>query len=568
MMNKYEKLLNEWCEYLLSMQRDDGGFNCEADEMIHGRADNAIFPLVCEYKLTGDKQFLSGAEKLLNFRKLFAHNDGAVQNDFSSEWKGITTFSAINLYKTLSNFRGILPKNFKDEIEECFKASAEWVHKNIMFDFRANINYYAAASTVNAMYGEHFNDKKYTDRAEELLDYCLQHFTENGLLTGEGQPHNFRTEKGCAPIDIGYNVEESLPCLVDTAKILGKRTALKSLALHAKNLLEFMLPDGGWDNSFGARNNKWTYYGSRTSDGCIAAFNELGKINSIFFEAAERTFEILKKSTVDGKLYGGMFYKENGQSPCVHHTFCHACALADAICSGMTEPLKRQTLPCDINDFSCKYYPEIDTYKIHAGNWIATITGYDFSTYTYGRGAAHSSGGSLSLLYHKNYGPVIAGTVYDYKLTEQNNMQLPTENVKHATLIPRVEYEKYGRKYATCLDGNAEINVTKSANNITAKVKSKFVCIEEKTIENENLFAEFIYEFSNDSIVICVTVNEQISDIKFVIPIIKNTAKVLTDNRCKKENVFFLTGGFAADEYTFPMSQIHNNTLKITLFFE
>ena len=26
--------------------------------------------------------------------------------------------------------------------------------------------------------------------------------------------------------------------------------------------------DGGWDNSFGTRNNKWTYWGNRTSDGC------------------------------------------------------------------------------------------------------------------------------------------------------------------------------------------------------------------------------------------------------------------------------------------------------------
>ena len=32
------------------------------------------------------------------------------------------------------------------------------------------------------------------------------------------------------------------------------------------------LPDGAWDNSFGTRNYKWSYRGSRTSDGCAAGY--------------------------------------------------------------------------------------------------------------------------------------------------------------------------------------------------------------------------------------------------------------------------------------------------------
>ena len=41
----------------------------------------------------------------------------------------------------------------------------------------------------------------------------------------------------------------------------------------AKSHLAFLLPDGGLDNSMGSRSCKWTYWGSRTSDGCLAAFN-------------------------------------------------------------------------------------------------------------------------------------------------------------------------------------------------------------------------------------------------------------------------------------------------------
>lgn len=562
MMNRYEKLLNEWCLYLLKMQRDDGGFDCEADEMIHGRADNAVFPLVYEYAHTGDMRFLIGAKKLMQFRKNFEHDDGSVQNDYTSQWKGITVFSAINLYKTLIYFGEVLPKDFRQEIENCFTKSAQWVHENIKEGFHSNINYYAAASTVNAMYGKYYSEKKYSNHAKNLFDYCMKNFTENGLLSGEGQPHNFRTEKGCAPVDIGYNAEESLPCLVDTAVILGDESVLKKLSEYAEKLLEFMLPDGGWDNTFGARNNKWTYYGSRTSDGCIAAFTELGKINPIFSEAAERTYEILRKCTADGRLYGGMYYKENNQPACIHHTFSHAVALADALCIGIKSDSERQALPCDKENFGYMYYPEIDTYKIHAGKWFATVTGYDFSTYTYPRGAAHSSGGALSLLYHKNCGPVIAGTVYDYKLTEQNNMQLPENGVEHSTLIPCAEYEKNGIRYATCLDGNAEIFVTEKENNISVEVKSKFVCVEEKHAENENIFAEFLYEFYEEKIEIFVSVSEEESDIKFVLPIIENRAEIETENKYKKRKIFFLTGGFSADEYTFSANQKLNIKIK------
>ncbi|MCQ2480022.1 MAG: hypothetical protein MJ120_05215, partial [Clostridia bacterium] len=254
-MNKYKCLLKEWCDYLVSRQRDDGGFSCEACETIHGRADNAIFPLIYMFSETGDCRYLLTAQKLLLFRKNFEHSDGAVQNDYGSEWKGITVFSAINLYKTLHFFAEVLPEKFRKNLEEKFRNSCNWVYENVVDGFRANINYYAAASAVNAMCGEYFGEEKFTIRAKNLLNYCMKNFTENGLLTGEGQPHNFTTEKGCFPVDIGYNLEESFPCLVDTAEILNDEKILKKLSAYGKEFLMFMLPDGGWDNSFGSRNN-------------------------------------------------------------------------------------------------------------------------------------------------------------------------------------------------------------------------------------------------------------------------------------------------------------------------
>ena len=47
------------------------------------------------------------------------------------------------------------------------------------------------------------------------------------------------------------------------------RLARLAVATSLRAHLEFMLPDGAWDNSWGTRNYKWTYWGSRTSDGTV-----------------------------------------------------------------------------------------------------------------------------------------------------------------------------------------------------------------------------------------------------------------------------------------------------------
>ncbi|HCJ01796.1 MAG TPA: hypothetical protein DHV31_02770 [Clostridiales bacterium] len=565
MADKYKTLLIQWCDALLRSQitneKDEcfGGFSCESCGFPHGRADNAIYPFLCAYDITRDQKYIKGAEALLHFRKRLLDDKGAVQNDFTSEWKGITAFSAIGLLKSLSYFESIIPLSLKEQIEHCAIESARWVHENMVIGFPAYVNYYCAAALVNALYGERYGDKAYSKSAKQLLDYCLKLFTPNGLLAGEGKPHDDRSKKGCLPIDIGYMAEESMPCLIHAAAILHDDESLCTLSGHAKKMLDFLLPDGGWDNSFGVRNNKWTYYGSRTSDGCIGAFTLLGKTDPLFAEAAERTFEILKKCTLNGLLHGGMQYEENAQPPCIHHTFCHAAALADAIHEGIKETTKHASLPCDAKGVWYKYYPELNTYKVRAGSYLATLTGYDYVMHTYRRGAAHASGGTLSLLYKDGTGAMIAGSVYDYQQTEPNNMQAPTDRVKHATLLPRAEYVKDGVKYATCLDLDAQITLRSEENAITALVKAKLCSLQEQCQE-ETPCVEFVYRFTPQGVTI--TARGTNESVNLILPVIKGSGELITNNRFTKRSVFFLTGGFAADEYTFPLSQEVTVTLK------
>ena len=70
MADKYQQLLIEWCDALVRAQITDkkdeyyGGFACKSCGFCHGRADNAVYPLVCAYAFTGKKRYLFAAERL------------------------------------------------------------------------------------------------------------------------------------------------------------------------------------------------------------------------------------------------------------------------------------------------------------------------------------------------------------------------------------------------------------------------------------------------------------------------------------------------------------------------
>ena len=64
---------------------------------------------------------------------------------------------------------------------------------------------------------------------------------------------------------------------------------LEFLTHSLREHLEFMLPDGAWDGSFSSRSYKWSYWGSRTSDGCQGAYGLMADRDPIFGEAAYKT---------------------------------------------------------------------------------------------------------------------------------------------------------------------------------------------------------------------------------------------------------------------------------------
>ena len=556
--NIYEKLLKEYCDGLISVQYTGedkafrGGFWCRACKMIHGRSPDAVYPFAIMYKKTGQRKYLDAAMMAFEYGETMLCSDGSLYNDSQANWRYTTVFQAISVFETLHSIGNLLSKVEKERMLERAKGMAEWLYCNLDETSRPNINYCATNSLALQYAGMFFNEEKYLRQAKHLAQYAYRHFTENGLFYGESKNHDAYSPLKCRSVDIGYDLEESIPALVKYARLAKDEKALSYLAEKLLQMTDFILPDGGLDNSFGCRNNKWTYWGSRTSDGCSPAYLILADRNPIFAEVAYRNTELLAKCSKNGFLYGGPHYERHGEYPCVHHTFEHANALAFAV-----EEIEEKYLtpaPCalPVEKDWFKFYPEINTYKFARGNYNATITGYDFDLPFSG----HASGGTLTMLYGKNVGPMIAGSVTDYVLVEPTNMQQVLDVKKHRSLVPRLikaENENYSSSNYTHM--RMWDKVEKDAVEVFVKtgLSTKEDCCLDCSIDIQ-------YRLNEDGLSMSVL---NAKGTKFLLPLIAGKVEVQKGTVEKEEEIFFLTGGFIANEITILPNENGEITFRI-----
>lgn len=544
-----EELLEGWCGRLLRLQvkgygaPHDGGFLCPACSVIHGRADNAFYPFMFLFKRTGASEWRDAALAVFRWHERVLRPDGAAYNDLNSLWTGITTFSAIGYAKALRHCGDAMDDDLRKRVEERFRAEASWVYEQfrIPAKIRTNINYNAAAACVFAMYGAIFNNDAYRAEARRAFNYCLARASDNGFIAGEAGSHDAATARGCRYIDFGYNIEETLPCLAEAADALGDQALLKRAAAVMRAQLEFMLPDGAIDNSIGTRNIKWTYYGSRTSDGCLGALTLLRDFDPVFREAARRHFALLAACSRDGFLYGGRRCRKLGIPPCTHHSLCHAVALADAIQYGFGTPAmayRDLPLPCEEPPVHCRHYPELDTFKVAIGPFQATVTAHDATSQSFRNGMSHPSGGTLSLLYHRDAGALVAGSTYAYDLVEPLNMQLPSSALPHAPLLPRIEMRVDGRRYASCLETD-----------VTMRGEVADHCV---TVSVHAMKYDIAYTFGEKTVGIEVAIHAgpDAKDPVFVLPVVSGSCQVETRNASTVREIHWLPGGFKATEHT------------------
>ncbi len=532
--NPYFELLRDWSDGMLKLQVNqpmgpgiEGGLMCPSCSRIHGRCFDAVYPLMTMADLTGEKKYLDAAIKLQAWADHVVRPDGGWGNDpIITTWEYTTVFSVIGLGEAILHHGHLLDaETLKDWTGQLRRAS-DWVYANLAFDNKPVINYPVSAAGALAVAGEVLKDKKYTKRARELAHEAITYFSEeNDLLYGEGIPYRGVTANGSRPIDIGYNVEESIPNLLLYAEITHDAKVKEVLVKALKSHLDFMLPDGAWDNSWGSRNYKWTYWGSRTSDGCQAGYGILGNEYPEFAEASLRNLELLKECTTDGVLYGGPHYVDRGILPCIHHTFCHAKALATVLNSGAKVPEERIELPREMAD-GIKEYKEIRTWLAAKGPWRSTFTINDWVTEDYT--VANASGGALTLLWHEKIGPVLASCLIGVTNREPTNIQMNFDTVQLSP-TPMLKMEIDGETYYSVKDFDAQIKSEDTGDALLVTVTGKLVNKDQQEPKNAKIDYKFDYRFSTDFVEITLntSVNGTVKDMEYLLPVISKSDESL-----------------------------------------
>lgn len=549
--NALSALLRQWCDALVKHQicapddpTQDGGLLCPACGRIHGRCADAVAPLLCMAERTGDEAYLHTARRLFAWGENMLCADGSIRNDAGSDWRGVTVFQAIALHDALARHGHLLRENERAAWMLRLRRMGDWLFENLAVGAHAYINYYAANACAMALLGRLFCETSYLSRAKELADYCFSHVSGNGLLFGEGSPHDAQTKKGCFSIDAGgYNAEESLPCLTRYAETMRDTDALMRCRALWRAQLHWMLPDGAWDDSVGTRAFKWTYWGSRTSDGCQDALFALGKDEPVFAEAAWRNFLLLRACTHDGLLFGGPDLKQHGDAPCIHHTFCHAKAIAGALDAGLTG-FERVPLPAD-DPPALRFYPESDTFRIACGGWRADVTGYDADN----RRAPHASGGAVSLLWNCRCGAVIACGMVDYALAEPFNQQRPLDENEQRSPCPRIETTAKGKRYGQHYDFGAILTAAEADSGVTVRANACLCDTEHRPLADGA--CTLLYTMTTQGLRIEGSI-PAVRNARYILPILSPQVRVnvLQGALCgEPEPVFCLSPGFAGREF-------------------
>ncbi len=530
-----EQLTRQWAKALIALQVTDkadvnnyGGIFCPADKIVHGRCADAIYPFFRLAEQTKDSRYIDSAMLLYHWMEnRVSQPDGSWLNEpVKGAWKGITVFTTIGLAEMLKNHGELAGTKFKNEVIERLRKAGDFIYNNFSINY-GNINYPISGSYALSLLGTLLDIPKFKTKGRELAHNALPFITpKDGFISGEGGPYDKPSPKGCFSVDLGYNVEESLPSLVLYSKLTNDDEVLTAVIRSLKTHLEFMLPDGGWDNSWGTRNFKWTYWGSRTSDGCQAAYTLLADHDPRFYKAALKNTQLLQQCTKDGLLYGGPHYVSHQVPACVHHTFCHIKALTTILDHQHIKPktpVRTITLPREAA-YGARFFNDIQTWLIAKGKYRATITGYDRE---YKDKNGHATGGAITMLWHEKTGPILAASMNEYQLIEVNNMQ-PDTDLLSMPLTPRIELKTDNSLYMNISDLAAKIEVENTSDTIRVKTWSKLVNRDQQSPSSGEIKCRVDYIFSDKKVTIQFQYDKTVhSDVKIILPIIsKSTEEV------------------------------------------
>lgn len=435
-----------------------GALECHHCGILHTRAAEAIFPMVVMFQETGDERHLLAARKLASWLIRLQEADGSWK-ETPEEWTGTTTDQLLMLVLAYEKIADRLPAEERAAWLRSIGGAADYLAEAMTPEF-ASINYCATTTASLAAAHRVVPNPRYLERARALAHDVVARMDEDGMLDGEGgKCHGIKMG-----IDLGYSLEMSLWGLAYYARLTGDTEVGDIVRAALRTHLFFIYPDGSMDGSWGIRSNKWTTYGSGTSDGCQVLFMLHADEDPVHPSAAYWNLEFLRTNIRDGLVdYGPHHARVLKGPPCIYPTFAKAKNLAMAM-QFETQPLRPLVpLPTQRPGWQ-RHFQTVDVVATRTAAFMGTVTAYGYKDIAKGADSKYMfrpSGGSMSYLWLEGHGMLQASSQTEYHRWEP--MHFPAaEGVK--PLTPRIEYTN-GEVFFTNLfefDGQLEAGSSES----------------------------------------------------------------------------------------------------------
>lgn len=460
------RLLRAWGESLLSLQIREpihslqGALLCPACARVHGRCGDAIYPFMHLARSTGEERWVRAAEDLFNWAEArVSPGDGSWMNDLESGWWGTTVFGAIALGQALRYHNDLLPSATGAVWLKRLEAAVGFINRSFTLN-TGNINYPASAPAALALGAQLCKRPEWLPRAQELAHAVLDRYVSpQGFIWGEGSRKG-PSPRGVFAVDLGYNIDESLPNLALYAELTGDIRVLAAVADGYRMHLSFLLPDGGWDAGWSTRQFKWMWWGSRTSDGCLPGLVLMARRDPTCAAAVGTVLGGLENATHDGLLHPGYHHARRGMHACAHHTMCYAKGLAFLLDQPM--PLPPHAAPPPVKD-DARSYPDLGVTLLRQGPWRASFSVSDIGYNDHPTGAVRTlyppCGGSCTLLWHDALGPLLSSSMIDYQLREPYNMEPAHREQDRYPLTPEAVMQRGTSSWRSVRDTQATLTV-------------------------------------------------------------------------------------------------------------
>ncbi len=478
---EYLTTLGDLCNALLERQLtresdpDRGAIRCTHCNVMHTRASEAVYPFSVMYKATKDARYLQAAISTSDWLMKQQQPDGSWK-ETPEEWKGTTTDQLLMLLLSYDIIGNDLGRYRRDKWTTSMKKAAGYLAAVMKPEF-ASINYVATTSATLAKAGWMFNDTSLLRKAAQLARRTIAKMDDDGFINGEGG----RSHGNKLGVDLGYDMEMSLWGLGLYARYTGDTLVNGYVKRSVKNHLYFIYPDGSLDASWGIRSNKWTGFGSATSDGCQVLFSLYADEDPRYPSAALRNLFFLRKNMAGDLIGYGLQHQEVFDTPpCIYPTFTKAKNIAMAYELDDKQFRLLTDLPSDKTGW-LKLFPTLDLVEVRTENFMATITGYRYKDPAGAKGKYmfRPSGGAITHVWMKGCGFLQASSPTIY--TRPEPMSFP-EAPGVRCLTPRIEYTDNTGYFTNLFEFDSRLS-------IDSAIKSEYTVIAGGELKDKNQLA-------------------------------------------------------------------------------